>query len=236
MARPPKTQEQVISEFHKVHGDRYDYSQVVYKHSHGKIVIGCTEHGPFKKIAADHKNGGGCPSCGMANTIKSLTSKPMREKAKQAFEKKYGGALHEVEDFKAKRTASYIARFGGHPTKSPAVKAKTANTNIMRGRWKHPDEDVSDLHCYTRRARRLSKRTYEKWSHVLNPNGYKIGRTDYHIDHKLSIRDAYDLKVPMEILCHPENLRVILSGDNIRKGRSSVISLTDLTESIRKSS
>lgn len=57
-------QEQVIARFREVHGDWYDYSQVVYTNAHGKITIICPEHGPFQQPAHGHWQGNGCRACG----------------------------------------------------------------------------------------------------------------------------------------------------------------------------
>ena len=48
----------------KVHGDRYDYSQVVYVNSKSKVKILCSEHGCFEQWPSNHLNGQGCPKCG----------------------------------------------------------------------------------------------------------------------------------------------------------------------------
>lgn len=53
-----------IEKAKKVHGDRYDYSQVVYISSTKKIDIHCRKHGLFHQVAAGHISGKGCPKCG----------------------------------------------------------------------------------------------------------------------------------------------------------------------------
>lgn len=45
------------------HGDRYDYSKVIYVNSEEKVEIICPEHGSFLQKAANHINGQGCPKC-----------------------------------------------------------------------------------------------------------------------------------------------------------------------------
>lgn len=58
-----KTQIQVINEFHKVHGNRYDYSLVNYVNSSTKIRVICSVHGEFEIDPGHHKNGSGCRQC-----------------------------------------------------------------------------------------------------------------------------------------------------------------------------
>jgi hypothetical protein len=54
----------------KVHGDRYDYSKVVYKGAKNKVEIVCSKHGSFWMAAESHyiakQN---CPSCGNHYTL-----------------------------------------------------------------------------------------------------------------------------------------------------------------------
>lgn len=59
-----KTTEEVIADFRKIHGERYDYSKVVYRGAHSKVTIVCKEHGNFNQSATSHMSGAGCPSCG----------------------------------------------------------------------------------------------------------------------------------------------------------------------------
>ncbi len=57
------TLEQVLQDFHTVHGDRYDYSLVEYKNRSTPVKIVCKEHGVFLQTPGSHKNGRGCPLC-----------------------------------------------------------------------------------------------------------------------------------------------------------------------------
>ena len=59
-----KTLEEVISEFYAVHGDRYDYSKVVYTGRENKVTIECPDHGQFDMRCRVHlKSDYGCPMC-----------------------------------------------------------------------------------------------------------------------------------------------------------------------------
>lgn len=58
------TEEEVISRFRDVHGDKYDYSKVVYVDMNSKVTIICPEHGEFEQTPAKHINRKhGCPKC-----------------------------------------------------------------------------------------------------------------------------------------------------------------------------
>jgi len=47
----------------KVHGGRYDYSQVEYRTAHEKVEVICRKHGPFLQTPSNHLMGRGCPRC-----------------------------------------------------------------------------------------------------------------------------------------------------------------------------
>ena len=60
-----------IQKSRKLHGDKYDYSKVVYKSNHEKITISCPIHGDFKQEPQNHMNGSGCLKCSLVE--QSLT-------------------------------------------------------------------------------------------------------------------------------------------------------------------
>lgn len=65
-----KTATMCIEEARAVHGDKYDYSLVVYKNIHTKIIIVCPKHGEFRQTPASHIKGmNGCPGCGDESCI-----------------------------------------------------------------------------------------------------------------------------------------------------------------------
>lgn len=48
----------------EMHGEKYDYSLVVYgKNAHQKVSIICKKHGEFLQTPNDHLHGYGCPKC-----------------------------------------------------------------------------------------------------------------------------------------------------------------------------
>ena len=57
------TTDQFISRSRASHGDRYDYSQAVYRGSQKKVRIICPTHGSFDQIAKEHMDGSGCQKC-----------------------------------------------------------------------------------------------------------------------------------------------------------------------------
>ncbi len=89
------TTEQFITDAKKVHGDKYDYSHVVYIKSSSKVEIICPIHGSFWQKASHHTSGIGCPSCGgtMPHTTESFVAK-----AKEKHGAKYGYAMVEYKN------------------------------------------------------------------------------------------------------------------------------------------
>jgi hypothetical protein len=56
--------EEFIQTSKEYHGDKYDYSKVVYDKSNIKVIIICKKHGEFKQRPGNHLNGQGCKKCG----------------------------------------------------------------------------------------------------------------------------------------------------------------------------
>ena len=57
------TNEQFLECAQKMHGNKYDYSLVIYINTDTKIVIGCPTHGAFKQTPHSHLTGRGCKKC-----------------------------------------------------------------------------------------------------------------------------------------------------------------------------
>jgi hypothetical protein len=53
-----------------VHGDKYDYSKVVYENNLKEVLIICKDHGEFLQQPKTHKRGNGCIQCGTNSRAK----------------------------------------------------------------------------------------------------------------------------------------------------------------------
>ena len=62
-----------IEKSRKIHGDKYDYSKVVYKGNKTPVCIICPKHGVFYQKPNSHLNGCGCTKCKGENTRIRLT-------------------------------------------------------------------------------------------------------------------------------------------------------------------
>ena len=78
--------EQFIEEARSIHGDKYDYSKVVYRDGGTKICVVCRIHGDFMIRPNDHLKGAGCPKCG---GVYQPTTEEFIEKAKSVHGDKY---------------------------------------------------------------------------------------------------------------------------------------------------
>lgn len=83
------TQAEFIKKAVSIHGNKYDYSQIVYKNNLTKVQILCPEHGPFSQTPGNHThktNPQGCPACG-GRTY--WTTERFIAEAKQVHGRKY---------------------------------------------------------------------------------------------------------------------------------------------------
>ena len=86
-----KTTLDIVQEFKDVHGDKYDYTNVVYKGWNTKVKILCKTHGLFDQSPNNHSQGNGCPECSRVAKGKSKT--------KNILEKLYKDLI-QPEDYK----------------------------------------------------------------------------------------------------------------------------------------
>lgn len=62
-------EKEFIARANKVHGDKYDYQNVIYKNANTKVEIICKQHGSFWQIPSSHLLAAcGCPICGFERT------------------------------------------------------------------------------------------------------------------------------------------------------------------------
>lgn len=76
-----------ISQFRKIHGDKYDYSLFEPNGSKGKVKVICPEHGVFEVRTSRHKFGNGCPVC--AGNQRKTTEQFIKQ-ANKIHNNKYG--------------------------------------------------------------------------------------------------------------------------------------------------
>jgi len=83
--------------------------------------------------------------------------------------------------------------------------------------------------------------TYENYRHeatklaiIMCSHYKKQNKKGFEIDHKLSVRDGFNLKIPIKIISHPANLRIVTKRSNQLKGSKSIITYERLKRDIQK--
>jgi hypothetical protein len=80
-----------IKKAKEIHGDKYDYSQVIYKKTNEYIKIICLIHGEFEQLPCVHIRGNGCKECGkriISSKLKN-TNDNFIKKAQEVHGNKY---------------------------------------------------------------------------------------------------------------------------------------------------
>ena len=89
------TKELFIDKAVKIHGNRYDYSLVIYRGSTFKVKITCLVHGIFEQEPASHIRGRGCAKCyGNVN----YTLEQFIKRATDTHNNKYNYSLVEYKN------------------------------------------------------------------------------------------------------------------------------------------
>ena len=82
----------------EVHGQRYDYSSVVYKGILKKIRIRCSEHGYFDQNPHNHLAGNGCPDCALGpNSLTWFIDQARKVHGDKYEYRSYSGMDKQVE-------------------------------------------------------------------------------------------------------------------------------------------
>lgn len=102
MKKTAKTTEEYVNEVKTVHGDKYDYSQIVYINNHTYIHVICPKHGGFD-VRADHfRCGAGCKECFKERQSEKhlLTNTQFIEKASNIHGNKYDYSITKYTGYR----------------------------------------------------------------------------------------------------------------------------------------
>lgn len=92
---PVDWRQRFIDKAKAIYGDKYDYSQVVYRGAEKRVTIICPDHGPFDITPDVMLNGArgckrhGCPDCDGIRKPNMVTSESFREEMKRIYGNKY---------------------------------------------------------------------------------------------------------------------------------------------------
>ena len=91
-------------------------------------------------------------------------------------------------------------------------------------------KNKKDKELYYYEVWNATNRNFRKFYYDINPE--KIPRNfDYHLDHIMSIHHGFKNNIPVYIIAHPNNLRLIPRLENIRKNSSSYITIDEILKS-----
>lgn len=174
---------------------------------------------------------------------KRLPSMPTLEQLEQHIEQ--GLFLQEICDiYNISRarlynfTKEHGLNFKNHETQRAAQSERLKKDNPVPKGSKRPKEVMQA-------SKKAQKEIYEKKKRDIEQNGdlkqyckvarhaayFHYGRKTpegLHIDHLFSLKDGYKNNVPIDIISHPNNLRLITAAENLKKGSKSIITLEQL--------
>lgn len=98
------------------------------------------------------------------------------------------------------------------------------------------DPIYQDFKKYRNRIAVRTKNTYNEFKNVINPDNLPIGKAGitgaHHVDHIMSVREAFTYSIPIEMVASKENLRVITWQEN--NSKYSKVDYNVIPESIKK--
>jgi len=116
---------------------------------------------------------------------------------------------------KEKTKESFVNRLHNKETVEKIKQTKRKKSGLLT------PELAKDYRHYARAIRQQAQR----WAKA---QGYVLGQQTYHVDHKFSILDSWNAKLPAKVVNHPFNLRILEAKANSSKSSKSIISLDEL--------
>ena len=86
--RPMKPQDVFIVQAKNIHGDKYDYSKVVYNGTDEPVTIICPEHGEFQQTPHHHLEGQGCHACVREYKLETRTANELNKRGVEFIKNK----------------------------------------------------------------------------------------------------------------------------------------------------
>ena len=122
---------------------------------------------------------------------------------------------------KEKTRKSLINRLHNQEIYNKSKNTKRQNFGIIT------PEQIKDYRHYARKIRSRA----QQWA---KEQGYEIGKQTLHVDHKLSILDAWHANLSAEVVNHPANLQILEARKNSSKGSRSSITVDELMKAIHE--
>lgn len=167
------SQEEVIERFKKVHGDKYDYSKVVYVDMKTPVTIICSIYGEFSQQPRAHLEGHRHP--------------------KQAIEERKLSLEEVINRFKASHGDFYDYSLVEYANKDTKVKIICP----VHGVFEQIPHDHADGHSCRNcipRGFDSSKPGFLYYLSINNGQAYKIGITNHSVEHRYSIKELTSIQ------------------------------------------
>ena len=163
------SKEQFINKSIKIHGDKYDYSRVIYTGCFNPVIILCPIHGEFKQIASYHTSGNGCQKCSKNHRY---TLQEFIEEANKIHNNKYDYSLFE---YKKSRIKSKII------CKKHGIFQQSANSHLSGHACPKCGVDI------IANSIRQTKENFIERSKIVHGDKYDYSRFEYLKNNKASI-------------------------------------------------
>lgn len=160
------SKEEFLERFHKVHGDKYDYSQCEFIDSKTHVKIICPKHGEFWQVPAEHYKGKGCRKCAeeeQANRLK-MDNKSFIEKAREIHGDKYdySKVKYVNNSTKVEIVCPKHGSFWMTPKNHLGCKQGCRKCWIERNKFvKHSPKAYKDKESFIERARKVHGDKYD---------------------------------------------------------------------------
>jgi len=164
------TTESFVKRAREVHGDRYDYSKVVYIRSSQQVTVICERHGAFKQRPSEHQKGQGCPRCGILSRAKKQrrTNQEFVEQARLVHGNRYDYSLSTYEH--NTKPVTIVCRQHGSFTQAP-------NNHINQSQG---CKDCANIRLHRKAAARvLTTKEFIKRAYNIHENQYDYSQVKY---------------------------------------------------------
>ena len=91
--------DEFIKKARKLHGNKYDYSNVNYVNNRTKVCIVCPDHGEFWQPPNDHLRGRSCPKCNLSHLERSVMNYLDEKKITYDYQKHFKWLGRQSLDF-----------------------------------------------------------------------------------------------------------------------------------------
>ena len=177
-----------------------------HKQTHQPVPIGTLCHFGCGCIAM-YRNTGGKYTCKEKYQDCSAYLEQLSDRTTKSWK--------DANTRKEETKKSLISRLHNEKTFKKIKETKRKATGILT------PEELKEYRYYARAIRYRSQR----WA---KEQGYVLGQQTIHVDHKLSILDAWHAKLSVETVSHPANLQILEAKKNSSKGRKSSLTVNEL--------